>query len=181
MHSAHTWQGIDLHWAYGSLLQTIARRMRCNHRAKDALHDAFIRFAVTPKLLDVAEPHAYFNKVVQSVLIDHHREARRTPLLGDLHAIDTDMRGDDEGHALSLGLYHPSAEEVFAVQQRLEVLQRLVDALPPKCREVFWLFRIEGLSQAEIAGRLGVSINMVERHTMRALLDLRAARELLSP
>jgi RNA polymerase sigma-70 factor (ECF subfamily) len=46
---------------------------------------------------------------------------------------------------------------------------------------VFWLARIEGHRQAHIASMLNISLSMVERHLMRALLDLRAAREALCP
>jgi RNA polymerase sigma factor (sigma-70 family) len=38
---------------------------------------------------------------------------------------------------------------------------RQLDDLPPRCREVFELARLEGLSQAEIAERLGISVNTV--------------------
>ena len=38
---------------------------------------------------------------------------------------------------------------------------RQLDDLPPRCREVFELARLEGLSQAEIAGRLAISVNTV--------------------
>lgn len=177
MHPGHSWHGIDLQWAYGGLLRAIVRRTQCGHRAKDALHDAFVRFAVKPHS-DIAQPQAYFQKVVQSVLADQHRVALRMPLAAD-EVLDGSSSSEFEANALSLGQYHPSAQDLFAIRQRLDLLQRLLDALPPKCREVFWLFRIEGHSQAEIAARMGVSINMVERHIMRALMDLRAAREML--
>jgi RNA polymerase sigma-70 factor (ECF subfamily) len=45
---------------------------------------------------------------------------------------------------------------------------------------VFWLARIEGHRQVHIATLLGISLNMVERHLIRALLDLRTARDVLS-
>ncbi len=73
-----------------------------------------------------------------------------------------------------------SPEHLADLQQRLQALQSIIDCLPPRCREVFWLFRIEGVSQVEIAHTLGISLNMVERHVIRALLDLRLARDLVS-
>lgn len=182
MRSGHTWQGIDLQWAYGGLLRAIVRRTQCSHRAKDALHDAFVRYAVKPRHQELAEPQAYFRRVVQSVLADHHRDAQHLPLVADVLAGPAGAPAHEaDAAAFSLGHFQPSAQDLYAIRQRLELLQRLLDALPPKCREVFWLFRIEGHSQADIAHRLGVSVNMVERHVMRALIDLRTAREMLSP
>jgi RNA polymerase sigma factor (sigma-70 family) len=48
-----------------------------------------------------------------------------------------------------------------------EELRRLEDALtrlPPRCRQAFVLRKIEGLSQREIAQRMGISEKTVERH-----------------
>jgi RNA polymerase sigma factor (sigma-70 family) len=179
MSASSNWHGIDLQWAYGSLLRAVVRRTQCAHRAKDVLHDAFVRFALKPGTTELLAPPAYFRTVVQSVLADQHRDAQRLPLLADEPGA-TDDAHDDDARAFSSGLYHPSAQDLFAIRQRLDLFQRLLDALPPKCRDVFWLFRIEGHSQPEIAARLGISLNMVERHIMRALVDLRAARDVLS-
>lgn len=46
-------------------------------------------------------------------------------------------------------------------------------ALPPECREVFRLSRMEELSYAEIAGRLNISVNTVKYHIKNALTQLR--------
>jgi RNA polymerase sigma-70 factor (ECF subfamily) len=59
------------------------------------------------------------------------------------------------------------------------LLNQIIQDLPPRCREAFILFKIEGLSQKQIAVNLGISLNMVERHLIRALLDIRSAREQL--
>jgi RNA polymerase sigma factor (sigma-70 family) len=56
-------------------------------------------------------------------------------------------------------------------------LRRMVDtleALPPRCREVVVLRKIEGLSQREVANRMGITEDTVEKQIakgMRALAD----------
>ncbi|ORE87324.1 ECF sigma factor [Oceanococcus atlanticus] len=61
-------------------------------------------------------------------------------------------------------------------QQLLDVLRAIAD-LPPRCREVFVLYRFKSLSQAQIAEQLGISRNMVERHVMRAMRSCRAVMD----
>lgn len=141
------------------------------HVAHDVLHDAFLRFALMPNRERIEQPHAYLRTVVRNVLIDNYREtARFVPLLPDDAEHDT---------AVAEGRFAPSPEQLADLQQRLQALQRIIDCLPPRCREVFWLFRIDGLAQSEIASKLDISLNMVERHIMRALVDLRAAHDLI--
>jgi RNA polymerase sigma-70 factor (ECF subfamily) len=50
-------------------------------------------------------------------------------------------------------------------------------ALPPRCRAVYLMNRMDGLSYSEIARRCGISAKAVEKHMSRALRELRDARE----
>ena len=63
----------------------------------------------------------------------------------------------------------PSLEEALDTEREIARLRSAIEGLPPRCREVFYLFRIEELSQQEIAQRLGITVNAVEKHVMRAL------------
>lgn len=62
----------------------------------------------------------------------------------------------------------------------LEVLARVRAAilrLPPRCRAVYLMHRVEGQSYPEIARRCGISTKAVEKHMSHALRVLRDARE----
>ena len=54
-----------------------------------------------------------------------------------------------------------------------EIIQRALDTLPERCREVFIKNRIEGLKYKEISEELGISVNTVENHIVTALKKLR--------
>jgi RNA polymerase sigma-70 factor, ECF subfamily len=54
-----------------------------------------------------------------------------------------------------------------------KTIQRGIDELPPRCRQIFLLNRRSGLTYQEIAGYLGVSINTVNTQMGRALQSLR--------
>ncbi len=72
------------------------------------------------------------------------------------------------------------ATDLFATERYLDARDQLrrardgLDALPPRCREVVRLRKIEGLTTRETADRLGVGIDTIERQLtqgMRALVD----------
>ncbi len=180
------WCNVDLAWAYGDLLRSIYRQTRSLDRAYDVLHDSLLRFALVNHRDPVLQPRAYLRTVVGSVLARHGQDmARWMPFPDD------DENGDGDSHpdlvatrkALDAIVdpehFAPSPEHMVYLGERLRALQRLLDCLPPRCRDVFWLYRIEGLSQPEIAIRLGISRKTVEYHLKRALVDLAsAARDL---
>lgn len=173
------WHGIDLRWAYANMLPSISRRSHNIHHAYDILHDALIRFALSKSPIRVQQPEAYLQTIVRNLLLDSHRySARFVPLAVEPHEADT-KHGLYHANQIAAENFAPSPEHLVDIQQRLALLQTIIDCLPPRCREVFWLFRIEGVCQQAIAEQLGISLNMVERHVMRALLDLRAAKELI--
>ena len=60
-------------------------------------------------------------------------------------------------------------EHPYLYQELEREIQRIVDSLPKRCREVFVLSRFQGLKNREIAERLHISLNTVERHIQRAL------------
>lgn len=55
-----------------------------------------------------------------------------------------------------------------------EIIERALEALPPRCREIFVKSRIEGMKYKEISEELGISINTVENQMVTALKKLRA-------
>lgn len=63
-----------------------------------------------------------------------------------------------------LGLYNAD------LRQKLE---KAIENLTPRCREVFTLSYIEHLSEREISERLGLSLSTVENHMYLALKQLR--------
>ena len=67
-----------------------------------------------------------------------------------------------------------SVERNLEGKQVEEIVQQVVDALPPKCQQVYNLSRNEGLSHKEIAAKLEISTKTIENHMSRALKGLRA-------
>jgi RNA polymerase sigma-70 factor (ECF subfamily) len=70
---------------------------------------------------------------------------------------------------LNVVIDEPSSETRASARQELRHLATAFDALPPRCRSVLWLRRVEELSQKEVAGRLGISEGAVEKALARAV------------
>ncbi len=166
------WHGIALRCAYVELLRGIRRRIGCPERAQDVLHDALVRTALVHERSPLSEPHAYLRTVVRTVLVDQHRDQARwvTPA-------DTDA--DESAESDAAADLAPSAERMAQLQECLTAAQRVLEQLPARRREVFWLFRVEGYACREIAVRLGLSLKTVQNHVMRVIVTLRDAEEMM--
>lgn len=54
-------------------------------------------------------------------------------------------------------------------KEEIERINHLINTLPPKCKQVFVLAKIEGLPYKEIADILGISIKTINIHIAKAL------------
>lgn len=65
------------------------------------------------------------------------------------------------------------ASNYFIEPDLMEKINKSIDSLPPRRREIFILSREHGLKYREIADQLGISIKTVETQMGQALKDLR--------
>lgn len=79
--------------------------------------------------------------------------------------------------------YHDALNSVIqeddseSFQQIIKVVNKEIQNLPPKCKEVFILSKKEGLTNIEIAEHLDVSIKTVEAQITKAFSILRSSLE----
>lgn len=137
----------------------LARRLQCPETAADLTQEVYLRLPqMQATVVSEVGVRAWLFRVAANLSIDHLRRQRRhTELLdrfcGDESEIDK----------------APSPYRAAVDSGRLKRVQSALGELPEQCAEVLYLSRIEGLSHAEIAGQLGISKSLVEKHVARAL------------
>lgn len=89
-------------------------------------------------------------------------------------ALDTLQRRRPEMHlgesaASAVFDEHSNTAEAVSRAQEMEILHAALESLPGRCRQIFTLRRIYGMSQKEIAARLGISEKTVEAQNSIAM------------
>jgi RNA polymerase sigma-70 factor (ECF subfamily) len=131
---------------------------------EDILQEAYCRLSALHDVAHITSPRSYFFQVVRNVLLEQVRRAR-------IVQIETVAEID----ALDMGADEPSPEQIAIGRRELARVMELIAALPERCRRVVELRKIHGVSQREIAARLGVTEGVVENEANRGLRLVLAA------
>jgi RNA polymerase sigma-70 factor (ECF subfamily) len=130
----------------------------------DIVQETYARLSSVTSVEGISNCRNYMFRTAQSVILTHLRRAR----VVTMHSF---AQVDGEGFVCSA----PDPETVASDRDELTRLGEAIARLPRRMREVFVLRRVEGLSQKEVAARLGVSEGTVEKHmasSFRRLADL---------
>ena len=156
----------DLHRTEeGRLRRYFLRRLRNAADAADATQETFLRFLSAPQTTVIENPQAYLFQIAKSVA---SRTAARNAADGRLFL--------PAEAGLDQPLDAPCQERIVDARQCLVLLAKAIEKLPNRCQEVFILSRLHGMANGDIAARLGISRNMVEKHIIRALIHCRNTR-----
>lgn len=60
-------------------------------------------------------------------------------------------------------------------QQMMQEIDKILESLPENCRKIFYMSRIDGMKNKEIAEKLGLNIKTVEKHLSRTTKTLKAS------
>lgn len=124
----------------------------------DIVQESFARVLRARINSPIANARAFLFATARHLALNHlrHRGYRHPEGLGEIDASSViDEQAD--------------TPEAVARHQELELLRESIQSLPERCRQVFTLRRIHGLSQKETAARLGISEKTVENHSLIAL------------
>jgi RNA polymerase sigma-70 factor (ECF subfamily) len=147
----------------GAFLQ---RFLRSREAAEEVIQDLFLRIWEQRHEWEVAVPlNIYLFRAARNRAISYLRHQR----------VETRFRERVSG-AADGGVRPPSpswADERARVSELEDAIERAVNELPERCREVFRLNRYHHLSYVEVAEVMGISVKTVEVQMGRALTALR--------
>jgi len=145
----------------------LRQRLQSPDDIDDLIQEAYAKLAAMSSLEQIKRPDAFFFQVVRNLLVDQIRRSRVVRIEAAAE-LDVPSFYADE----------PTPERIAGARRELARVGELIDALPDRCRRVFILLKIEGLSQKEVASRLGVSESVVENQGVKGLQKiLKAMRE----
>jgi len=136
----------------------LRRRGVAPDQIDDVVQEAYCRIAALDQVLHIGNGRSYFFQTARNIVLEQTRRARIVRI-DSVTEIELSNIVDDE----------PSPERIAAGRRELQRVQNLIAGLPEKCRTIFELRRIDGVSQRDIAKILNVSENTVEAQAVRGL------------
>lgn len=149
---------------YAGMASFVQRFVRSPDVAEELVQDIFFKlWSKREQLSDIESFRTYLYRAARNQALNWLRRQKLERRWQEEHG------GEDDAPTPHLADEEASEQEVAAAVQ--EAIQRL----PPRCREVFLLSRDGGLTYAEIARTLDISVKTVETQMGRALKALRLA------
>lgn len=134
----------------------------------DVVQEAYVRVLRVQASGALASPKAFLFATARNIALDRLRRHGhcRTEALGEFDGLNVLDERD-------------GIPEILAHNQELALLTEAIQSLPARCRQILTLRKLYGLSQHEIAVRLGISESTVSNQItigMKKCTDFFAAR-----
>ena len=147
---------------YDRLVAYITTYTHDKIQSEDIVQHAFIRFWEDKSKLDETKsPKGYLYAIAYNRYIDTIKMAKKQEkLLSQIWE-----------HALVERIH----EDSDILEQRIQKMKQVIDSLPPKCKEIILLNKIQGVKYKDIAEQMGISIKTVESQMRIAFNKIREA------
>lgn len=151
----------------------LRNQFRSEDDIDDLLQETYLRLLRAREQGEVTSPKAFLFAVARNLALDRlrHREVLPTKSLVEKETLSV----LEEGSGIP---------ETVAHNQELELLTAAIQSLPDRCRQIFTLRKVYGMSQPDIARQLGLSENTVSaqltlgvKKCMAFMLQCRRERE----
>lgn len=137
-----------------SLLQT-------EDAAQEVVNEVFVKYWKNQEALTIRSSiHAYLVTATRNMAIDRLRSISRRRFTS--HELEGDYTTD-----------YAQPHDILVEAETHSLIEEAIEALPPQGRLIFRMSRDNGMSYAEIAQSLGLSVKTIESHMGRSLKCLR--------
>ena len=150
-----------------SLQAYFMRRTGNPQEAEDLTQETFLRLIGSNSFENAEEARAFVFRVASNLLRDRARSAirlRKFPIL----PIDSAAAEQLEPKLVE-GI---DPERVLIAKENLTEVLACLDELGERTKNIFILFRLEGMKQKGIAAFYGIGLSTVEKHVMAAAIHL---------
>lgn len=144
---------------YTELVNFFSRSLNDREAARDVVQESYARVMAMDYGVALMDLRALLYRTGKNIVIDDARRRKAETSMLQTFAL---LHADEQ----------PCAERHVSARQQLERLAARLDVMPRKRREAFILVRIYGFRHDEAAAHLGASIAAIEKHVVRAVLDL---------
>ena len=157
-------QGINVLSAFQThqraLKRFIGRYLNSVQDIEDVTQEAFMRAYSAEKTTQVRQPKSFLFRIAKNVAISELRKKANQITDSIEEQSSTDVLVNEW-----------STEDEVMAQEKLDIHCEAVATLPPKCRQVYLLRKVYGLSHKEISAKLGIASSTVEKHLMKGVED----------
>ena len=158
---------------YRELLSFLSRKVADRATAADLVQESYARVYGARNAGDpIHEPRALLYRTARNLVID---QGRRRDVRARYAEPQEDVVSDETRDTLGPSAFEP--DRALETQQMVNAILTTIDQLPLRCREAFILHKFDGLTHAQVAQRMGVSVKMVEQHVRNAVEACRRCRQ----
>lgn len=150
-----------------NLVRFFAAKTGSLEEAEDLAQELYLKLAGRGGDAQPDNTQAFLYRIATNLVIDRARSGQRSATRDAQWREATGMSLGGEDLALD-----PPADEAVAARERLRLLVEAAADLPPQMGRAFRLHKLEGLSHAETAREMRLSVKSVEKHVSAALKSL---------
>ncbi len=132
------------------------RLLKSTQDAEEIVQDTFVKiWEKRHRFREEYTFESYLFKIAKNSFLNHNRKKINTKIF-------------HEQYDLMFDLSQNTTEDYIIFKETQEIIDSIINEMPPKRREIFILQKVDGLSRKEIAGKLNISVITVDSHLMKA-------------
>lgn len=117
---------------------------------EDLMQEAVVRVLYAKNRSSIKSPKAFFFATARNLAVEKLRKKRILTSVDTMSIDELEILDESE-----------SVEETVSRNHELEILTRAIQKLPARCRQVFTLCKVYGMSYEEVSREMGISVHTI--------------------